>query len=103
MGLQEYLKGPFGDPQPYSPHFPPKKLRYLQPLGTKCMCAKYFLEIHLFEDIIAELAVYYVDMKNKQHIGLNKMQCNKTCIILKRNLQIDWKCGHKLILSIDTY
>ncbi len=64
------------------------------------MCAKYFLQIHLFEEIITELAIYYVDMKNKQHSGL----CNKckTCISLKLNLRIDWKFGHKLILTVST-
>ena len=31
-------------------------------------------------------------------------ECNtvKKCITLKRNLQIDWKFGHNLILSIST-
>ena len=43
------------------------------------MRAKYFLRIHLFEEIIAELAIYYMDMKNKQHSGI----CNK-CNIVKR-------------------
>ena len=40
------------------------------------MCAKYFLQINLFEEIIAELAIYYVDMKNIQHSGLTGL-CNK--------------------------
>ena len=43
------------------------------------MCAKYFLQIHLYEEIIVELAIYYVDMKNIQHSGL----CNK-CNTIKR-------------------
>ena len=32
------------------------------------MCVKYVLQINLFEEIIAELAIYYVDMKNIYNI-----------------------------------
>ena len=33
---------------------------------------------------------------------MQQVQYNKTCITRKRNLRIDWKFGHKLILSIST-
>ena len=33
---------------------------------------------------------------------MQQVQNNKTCITLKRNLRIDWKFGHQLILSIST-
>ena len=33
---------------------------------------------------------------------MQQVQCSKTWIPLKRNLQIDWKFGHTLILSIST-
>ena len=33
---------------------------------------------------------------------MQQVQYNKTCIILKRDLRIDWKFGDELILSIST-
>ena len=74
-------------------------------LQIHCMCAKYFLQIHLFEEVIAALAIYYVDMKNIIISGLcmQQVQYNKTCITLKScNLRIDWKFGYRPILSIST-
>ena len=39
------------------------------------MFAKSFLVIHLFEEIIAEFVIYYVNMENIQHSGLYN-KCN---------------------------
>ncbi len=33
---------------------------------------------------------------------MQQVQYNKMCITLKRNLRIEWKFGHRLILSIST-
>ncbi len=52
------------------------------------MCVKYFLRIHLFEELIAELDMYYVDMKTIQRSGLvtSTLEYTPTCITLTRNL-----------------
>ena len=65
------------------PPFPTKKLAISTSVDTFryiiCLCAKYFLQIHLLEEIMAELAIYYDDMENIQRSGLcNK--CNKLTI-----------------------
>ena len=33
----------------------------------KYMCAKYFLQIHLFAEMITELVIYYANIKNIQY------------------------------------
>ncbi len=47
------------------------------------MCTKILLQIRLFGEIIAELAIYYVDMKNIKHTGL----CNSTIQKKVHNLE----------------
>ena len=51
------------------------------------MCAKYFLQIHLFKEIIAVLAIYYVDMKNKlmDIVSISTEQCHKNSISKSHN------------------
>ena len=74
------FKGPFRDPQPRPPIFHKRSgdfniCIFVDAFWYICMYAKCFFQIHLFEEIIAALAIYYVDMKMKniQHCGL----CNR--------------------------
>ncbi len=39
-------------------------LKYLTPLGTQCLCTKYYLQIHLFGKMITKLWLMQIDIIN---------------------------------------
>ncbi len=45
--------------------------------------AKYFLQIHLFGEMIVELSIYYVDIRNTVVYNNARVQYSKTCITHK--------------------
>ncbi len=53
------------------------------------MCAKYFFQIHLFGEMIAELAIYYVNMTNTTVAyasrTISTKQCHKNSISKSQN------------------
>ncbi len=98
-----YLKGPFHD-RLIPPFFSKKGwfLHQQKPLGTYCLCSKYFLQIHLIGEIITKLSIYYVDINIPSIVAYAIVQYSKTCVTHKCNLRIDWKFRNKLILSTST-
>ena len=68
------LKGPFHDLQHHPHIFLKRKLRFShqqKPLGIYCLCAKYFVQIHLFDEKTKKnknktntikLSIYYVSI-----------------------------------------
>ena len=82
-----------------SSHFPPKKLTFLhqkKPLGTQCLCAKYFLKVHLFGKVISPIVYLLCWHNNYQHIVASIVWYSKTYITHKWNLRINWKFGCSL-------
>ena len=69
------VKGPFHDPQPHPPLFSKKVEIFYTSADTftQCLFAKYFLQIHLFGELIAPIVCLCRHYKY-QHSGL----CNIT-------------------------
>ncbi len=67
------------------------------------MCAKDFLQIYLFGEIIGRIVYLLCRHRHYHHIGAyTTLPYSKTCISQKQHFRIDWKIGRKLILSIST-
>ena len=66
------------------------------------MSVKYFLQFHLFVEIIGKVLIYYyVDMIITNILAYATVQYNKTCITHKLSESTE-NFGNKLLLSIST-
>ena len=65
------------------------------------VCTVIFLQINLFDEIITELLIYYVNMKN-MIVVYATVWYSKKCITHKRSPRTDWKFENNLLLSVST-